>query len=384
MSDGGTTSGELISGDLLDNEERKWPASSDLTLGDLSKDEARKLRAYMRVDEWGQTWGLMNVMITTGVVFRGPQFYWLLHMVKSLYYIPVRFVRFRRDNAELYLLDFCYVATYITVIWCLLGLANWWRQLETAALNPLHQLGVSYGWFFRAGFTFAGGSLGWSVIIFRNSMVLHSVDHMTSVFIHLSPVVLFWCLRWGGGFGISRLEGWFPNTFDICRGADAEVVDQCLTFPKVFYWCDACPGTIQEFVVYPAALYLIVWAIPYYLLVFVIFKGAIKRNKKETLYDYLMTDPSMSAFVRKFPEPCWPMAYILQHFIVMVISGALTIVFWHNFIIHSAFCGILTFMAIRNGSTYTFRVFGMRYAQNLLSAHADSIRDLRSADDRWL
>mmetsp|Transcript_81985 Transcript_81985/g.135507 ORF Transcript_81985/g.135507 Transcript_81985/m.135507 type:complete len:130 (+) Transcript_81985:1-390(+) len=129
---------------------------------------------------------------------------------------------------------------------------------------------------------------------------------------------------------------------------------------------------------------MMVWAIPYYLLVFVIFKGAIKRNKKETLYDYLMSDPSMSAFVKKFPEPFRPAAYLLQHFIVMVVFGALTMVFWHNFLAHTAFCAILTFMAIRNGSTYTFRVFGMRYAQSLLDAHANSIREIRCSDDNWL
>eukprot|EP01050_Picozoa_sp_SAG11_P040631 SAG11_NODE_17773_length_509_cov_1.080488_1_plen_86_part_01 len=40
--------------------------------------------------------------------------------------------------------------------------------------------------------------------------VLHDIDQMTSTFIHLSPALLFWCLRWGGGFGPGRIETAWP------------------------------------------------------------------------------------------------------------------------------------------------------------------------------
>lgn len=55
------------------------------------------------------------------------------------------------------------------------------------------------------------GPLSWSILIFKNSIVLHDIDQMTSVFIHLSPALVFWCLRWGGGFGPSRIETGWPG-----------------------------------------------------------------------------------------------------------------------------------------------------------------------------
>ena len=45
-----------------------------------------------------------------------------------------------------------------------------------------------------AGFSFSNGALVWSVVIFKNASVFHSVDHMTSTFIHLSPALFFYCL----------------------------------------------------------------------------------------------------------------------------------------------------------------------------------------------
>ncbi len=38
--------------------------------------------------------------------------------------------------------------------------------------------------------------MAWSVLAWRNSLVFHSLDKTTSLFIHLTPNILLYALRW--------------------------------------------------------------------------------------------------------------------------------------------------------------------------------------------
>jgi len=49
---------------------------------------------------------------------------------------------------------------------------------------------------YYASFAFATGPLGWALPLVRCKFVLHSVDSLTSVFIHYTPLMLMWNLHW--------------------------------------------------------------------------------------------------------------------------------------------------------------------------------------------
>ena len=50
----------------------------------------------------------------------------------------------------------------------------------------------------RLNFVWCNGPLAMAVIIWKNSLVFHSFDKITSLFIHLIPPMLTWCVRWQG------------------------------------------------------------------------------------------------------------------------------------------------------------------------------------------
>ena len=52
------------------------------------------------------------------------------------------------------------------------------------------------GALFPIVFVFSHGPLLWSVVLWRNSIVPHSTDKMTNVFVHVSPAVTLWGNRW--------------------------------------------------------------------------------------------------------------------------------------------------------------------------------------------
>ncbi len=53
--------------------------------------------------------------------------------------------------------------------------------------------GNNLNWFLFIWFT---GPLAWAVLAWRNSLVFHSLDKITSLFIHLTPGILLHSLRW--------------------------------------------------------------------------------------------------------------------------------------------------------------------------------------------
>ena len=47
------------------------------------------------------------------------------------------------------------------------------------------------------------GPLTWAIVVWRNSIVFHDYDKITSVYIHFLPCLLYYCLRWHGSAPIS-------------------------------------------------------------------------------------------------------------------------------------------------------------------------------------
>lgn len=336
---------------------------------ELTAEQRGRLRRHTVHHERAATFGVSNVIATAIVAFRWPQHFWLWHLCKTLVLIPWRFVRFRRIRKTLYLLDWCYVVTHLTNAGALLALARVTFGYETriAAYNSA---------LVRAGFAMATGPLAWSVFIFRNSLVFHDVDNITSVFIHFSPMALFWCLRWGAGLGPSAVENAWPALFRVCAAAELRAADACVASLRGALWCDACPAAPADFVVAPALVYICLWAVPYFLVCFVLLRRWAAEGKHEMLYDYFAkVQPGLVVTFRRVfgalvgPELAPRLGYLVLHFASVISVGLAAWVFWHSFILHTAFCVFITGVAVHNGSRYTFRYFVHRYVPNMLALH---------------
>mgnify|MGYP002834406202 CR=1 FL=1 len=176
---------------------------------DGGKARRKALQARMQPDEYAMTVGIVNIMVTSFVVGRAPESFFIVHLIKTAVLLPWRFFSWRRRREHWYLVEFCYFVSYMTLIGCFLALL----RTSTGYESPLAE---HAGVIFRVGFSFSTGMVLWSVFIFRNSIVLHDVDQLTSTFIHLSPPILFWCWRWGGGLGPSVVHQTWPGMLQIC------------------------------------------------------------------------------------------------------------------------------------------------------------------------
>lgn len=60
--------------------------------------------------------------------------------------------------------------------------------------------------FFKSVYMLATGPLAWAIPVWRNSLVFHDIDKITSIFIHAFPGMLVFCMRW------------YPNMHNQVRG----------------------------------------------------------------------------------------------------------------------------------------------------------------------
>ena len=102
--------------------------------------------------------------------FKVMSILFVLHMVwRHVYYLLF-------TNMSLYLTDLCYVINYLTIY-----------QINFDPKNDI---------LFRINYLAANGMLAVSVWAFRNSLALHRIDNLTSLFQHLVPLVMTQHLRW--------------------------------------------------------------------------------------------------------------------------------------------------------------------------------------------
>jgi hypothetical protein len=60
--------------------------------------------------------------------------------------------------------------------------------------------------FFKVVFIYTNGPLTWAIVIWRNSLVFHDYDKITSVYIHLLPSILYYAGRWHGHSSVLYLD----------------------------------------------------------------------------------------------------------------------------------------------------------------------------------
>jgi len=326
---------------------------------DLSKQQKFKLTrtSEYRADQKWYSAGVLNVIATTFIIARWPQHFWLLHLLKAVILMPIRYLDFCKRGWQFYMLDFCYFETYLCFLFCGLALLRTGFGFESF-LAPYNAN------FLRVGFFFAFGPLAWSIVIFKNSLAFHNLQKITEVYVHLSPGFLFYCLRWGAGLGPSIIMNAWPDMFRVCPASvSREEMDACINV----LWCEACPASFFELTVITPVVYLCFWGIPYYLVVFVLLKDYLQERKLETLYGFMLAG-SMK-FLMRLPLTLRPLGYIATHLLVTMLFASLAFVFWHCFLAHTLFLLYIISVGIYNGASYVFHDLSFNYAPKVLSRH---------------
>lgn len=111
--------------------------------------------------------GVLNIFISGYLMGGSPEWMHRWYTAQILYFMPIRFYTYHRRGYHYFLADLCYFVNF------LLLLSIW-------AFPASRRL-------FVATYCLAFGNNAVAIVMWRNSLVFHSFDKVTSLFIHVMP-----------------------------------------------------------------------------------------------------------------------------------------------------------------------------------------------------
>jgi hypothetical protein len=152
--------------------------------------------------------GVLNTIAKTMVFAAAPQFLWLY----ALFEYPVLLVLVARSWAKsnnlLYFAEFCWIANSAGFLYLgfealhALGGKGLDGSLETVLwMGPALRHSAA-----RAFFAVANGPLAMTVLINKNALVFHDIERTAGFFIHFTPALVSWTMRWRFAEPVSSCE----------------------------------------------------------------------------------------------------------------------------------------------------------------------------------
>ena len=133
-------------------------------------------------DKVSFTLGVLNICATEYFVIHEPAKYYIWYSIVLPVMLLGRLGHFRSNKMHYFLLDFCYAVNLLSLVHI-----HYLYKLESAEA------------LFKMGFILSTGPLPAAIPLWKNSLVFHDFDKITSVYIHFLPTCLYYCLKLGVG-----------------------------------------------------------------------------------------------------------------------------------------------------------------------------------------
>ena len=121
------------------------------------------------------TIGVLIICLSEWLLLRVPQLFPTFYVVLMSLLLVWRFFDYKAIKSELYLLDFCYFVNLSVAMQVL--------------FYPSNQM------WFDANYVLSLGPICLAIVVWQNSLVFHSLDKVTSFFLHAFPPVVCHGLR---------------------------------------------------------------------------------------------------------------------------------------------------------------------------------------------
>jgi len=144
----------------------------------------KKVRDYLKevpqvktVDKLSFTFGVICIILTEFLALREPTYFTPFYLLLMALLLSNRYLEYSALNEHLFMLDFCYFMNLSVVI--------------QTTLFPSHLL------WYKANYVLCMGVLMLAIVVWQNSLVFHSLDKLTSIFLHAFPPLTLHLHRWG-------------------------------------------------------------------------------------------------------------------------------------------------------------------------------------------
>jgi len=308
---------------------RKMAHERRKLLENTIRSRRRKLKAIMSepgfvmtMDKLSFVCGVLTIMVIEAVLLLAPERMDTLYTALLIPLMVARYIIYRADLIHYFMYDFCYYAQVLLLIYM-------YKLPDNIELG-------------KAMFSIGNGPLCIAIIMWRNSLVFHSMDKMTSMFIHILPPLVMFSRRWGDHLA--------KREFPLYKRIDGTIL-----------------SILKDFWLGPFCLYLL-WQAIYLVKTEVISKRKLEYNTDMmTSLRWLTRKKNSTSYklISVFGEHNQLPTFVLIQAVYTLVTFLVIPLLWHSIWLHSIYLGVIFIIALANGATYYFHVFAKRYIEEI-------------------
>lgn len=175
---------------------RRWreaiTGDPDRRIRDQMDDREVRKRVKL-VDTASFTLGIVMVMTAEFLLVGYPRGFPWFYLILNTMLMMLRYLTYKAIKNHFFMLDFCYFVNISVLL-----------QSLTCSMDT--DSGFCATWF-KSNFVMSHGPIAIAILAWQNSIVFHSLDKMTSYFIHIMPPLTCYLLRWDVIPGSAPEEG---------------------------------------------------------------------------------------------------------------------------------------------------------------------------------
>ncbi|KAK3719467.1 hypothetical protein LTR37_004325 [Vermiconidia calcicola] len=281
---------------------------------------------------------VLNIFISGYLIGAYPEYFHYWYTAQLAYFMPIRWYKYHKIGFHYFLADLCYFTNLLVVL-------SIWFFPQSKRL-------------FISAFCLAFGNNAVAIAMWRNSLVFHSLDKVTSsalticdpnsLFIHIMPCALLHCL------------------VHLISPAM-----QASRFPAIYTIRYSPPTAPEHYTLYDmilwATLPYVLWQLAYHFLITVRKRSKIAAGRP-TSFTWLRksyANNPLGKFVLSFPDKYQETIFMfIQYSYAMLTMVPCPIWFWYRWA-SAAFLMIVFTWASWNGATFYIDVFGRRMEKEL-------------------
>ncbi|KAL6945484.1 hypothetical protein ACO0QE_002942 [Hanseniaspora vineae] len=262
---------------------------------------------------------LINLFAIGFIMGSLPEYFHVYYTFVFFVLMPIRFYTYYKTKNHYFMADLCYYVNFMV-------LAFIWAFPNSKEL-------------YISCFALSFGTLCWAVITWRNSLVVHSMDKVTSCFIHIMPPLTLYVIHYTLNETKFQEER-FPIVALLRNNYNSGKNNQWSMKSSVFW----------------TSLYYLVWQVLYHY--FITFKKSEKVKNKErmTSFRYLtehtFKNSPLFGRVIRLREPFPMVAYTLFQYLYQLLTMSLCSIWFSNRTAATLFLTGIFFSAAYRGATY--------------------------------
>lgn len=282
-------------------------------------------RAYKRIDETQKASTTEKIFFSVSVylifligylIGRLPQYVHIVYSVLFIILMPIRLITYYKIGYGYFLADLCYYVNFLLMLYI-------WVFPNSKML-------------YIACCSFSWGTLSFAVITWKNKLVFHSIDKITSTYIHVLPGVIMYVITHQ-----------LPLEYKIVRFYGSVKLQQWDIMYGIFH----------------TSLHYFLWQLSYHY--FITIRRAEKiRNGRVTSFEYLrksFANKPIGKFVNSLPEPFPVVAFTFIQYGYQLITMSLCPLLYKYSHFCSCFVSFIFLSAAYNGATYYVDYYGKKF-----------------------